>query len=461
MERQKNKAAKFSLFLFLLLAFSFLTFSASEQEQFIEVAKSVMPSIVNIRTKTLVKKTIVNPFDEFFYGDSTPREIEREGVSLGSGFVIEKDGLVITNNHVIKDASEIFVKFDSGKEYSAEILGKDPETDLALLKIISSNESFKPVFIADSDEIEVGQWAIAIGNPFGLNSTMTLGIISATGRSGYGLERYENYIQTDASINPGNSGGPLIDIYGNVIGVNTAIITNSGGSVGLGFALPINTVKKVSESIKKFGEVRRPMLGVRFEPTFDSKIAEMMGLDSPAGALIAEVFDESPAEISGLKRRDVILSINGRPIENYTQAVAIIGTYQPGEELTLKVYRKDGKLTGKERTVTVVLTTRDEDNLNPSTDLLGMKLRTLNEALRKKYNYPDVKQGIAVLEVDRKSQAARLGVTEGSLILEINNTEVQSVKELKEIYDKTDSGENVLLYIEKNDYGRYRLFKKE
>jgi Do/DeqQ family serine protease len=461
MERQKIKASKFSLLLLLLIVCSFPSFSKTDQEEFIEVAKAVMPSIVNIRTKTVVKQSVVNPFDEFFYGESSPRETEKEGASLGSGFVIDKDGLIMTNNHVIADAAEIYVKFDNGKEYLAEIMGKDPETDLAMLKIINTKEKFKPMHMANSDNVEVGQWAIAIGNPFGFNNTMTLGIISATGRSGYGLERYEDYIQTDASINPGNSGGPLIDIYGNVIGVNTWAWTSTGESNGVGFAIPINIVKKVAESIKKYGEVRRPMLGVRFQPDFDAKLAESMGLDSPNGALIAEVFDESPAEIIGLKKGDVILSINDRPIENYSQAVGIIGTYQPGEEITLKVFRKEGKNTGKERTVSVVLTSRDEDNLNPSSDLLGMKLRTLNEVLRNKYDLPDVKKGIAVLEVDRKSQAARLGITEGSLILEINNIEVQSVKELREVYDKISNGSNILLYIEKNDYGRYLLLKKD
>lgn len=461
MEKQKIKASKFSMLLLLLIVCSFPSFSKTDQEEFIDVAKAVMPSIVNIRTKTLVKRTVVNPFDQFFYGDNSGKEIEREGASLGSGFVMDEEGLIITNNHVITDATEIFVKFDTGKEYSAEVLGRDPETDIAILKIINTKDKFKPIQMADSDNIDVGQWAIAIGNPFGLNSTMTLGIISATGRSGYGLERYEDFIQTDAAINPGNSGGPLIDIYGKVIGVNTAIISNSGGSVGLGFAIPINIVKKVTESIKKYGEVRRPMLGVRFEPNFDAKMAESIGLDSPNGALIAEVTDESPAEVIGLKRGDVILSINGRPIENYSQAVAIIGTYQPGEEITLKIYRKEGNHTGKERTVTAVLASRDEENLNPSSDILGMKLRTLNETLRTKYGYPDIKKGIAVLEVDKKSQAARLGITEGSLILEINNTEVQSVRELKEVYDAIQNGNNVLLYIEKNDFGRYLLLKKE
>jgi serine protease Do len=414
---------------------------------------------VNIRTKTVITQTIINPFDQFFYGESNPRQIEREGASLGSGFVVDKSGVIITNNHVVKDATEVYVKFDNGKEYSAEVLGGDTMTDVAVLKIKDSEDEFKPVVMGDSDKLKRGQWAIAIGNPFGLNSTMTLGIISSTGRSGAGLEQFANYIQTDAAINPGNSGGPLIDIYGNVIGVNTAIISNSGGSIGLGFAIPINTVKKIAESIEKYGKVRRPLLGVRFEPNFNSKMAEAMGLETANGALIADVIDDSAAEDAGLKRRDVILAINGIEIKNYAQAVTLIGTYQPGDEIELEVYRKDGLREGKKRTVKAVLASREEMMLTQGTYMSGMKLATLEEQEKEKYGYDKSQSGVIILEVDQNSQAARVGIKEGDLILEINNAEVQSLKEFKEIYDSINNS-NVLLYILRNGYGGYYILNK-
>lgn len=446
---------KVTITLLFMTLVSLVSFSATDQEEFVKVAQNLMPSIVNIRTKTTVKQTVVDPFEQFFFGESAPRQIEREGSSLGSGFVISEDGEIVTNNHVIEGASEIFVKFDNKKEYEAEIVGKDPETDIALLKIINTKDKFKPVKFADSDFLKVGQWAIAIGNPYGLNNTMTLGIISAIGRSGYGIERIEDFIQTDASINPGNSGGPLIDIYGNVIGVNTAIISKTGGNTGIGFAIPSNIVKKVVESIQKYGEVRRPFMGVRFQPDFTSKMAESMGLKDGKGALIAEIVDESPAADAGLMRGDVITAINGRVIETYANAIAIISSFQPGEEISVTIFRK-----GKERNITLKLGSRSDESLNPSEAILGMQLRTLNEALRDKYKYSDTKEGVVVLNVDPSSQAARIGIKEGYLIVEINNTIVKSLKDLKQVYNAIDEGENVLLYIENKDFGRYILLKK-
>jgi Do/DeqQ family serine protease len=461
MKIKRAKVRNLSLLSLLFLLFSFSTYSLTDQEQFAKIAEDVMPSVVNIRTKTVVTQTVVDPFQQFFYGESQPRQVEREGASLGSGFVIDEKGVIVTNNHVIKDATEVYVKFDNGKEYSAKILGGDAFTDIAVLQIEDAKEKFKPVVMGDSDKLKVGYWAIAIGNPFGLNSSMTLGIISSTGRREAGLERFANYIQTDAPINPGNSGGPLINIDGKVVGVNTAIISNSGGSIGLGFAIPINMVKKIAVSIEKHGEVIRPLLGVRFEPNFDSKMSETMGLEVPTGALIAEVIDDSPAQKAGLKRRDIILSIDGKEIRNYAQAVSMVGAYQPGDELELRVYRKEGLRAGKERVVKAVLASRDDTVLaQQGTFILGMKLQTLDKDLREKYKHNKKLSGVAIVEVDRSSQAAKQGLKEGDLILEINNTEIKSLKEFKEIYEKSEDKSNVLLYIIRNGFGGYYILNK-
>lgn len=461
MKSLHSNARVLSLLVLIFIFSSLSTFSLTDQEQFANVAERVIPSIVNIRTKTKVTQSVINPFDQFFYGDRNPREIEREGSSLGSGFVIDKEGLIITNNHVIQNATEIYVKFDNGKEYSAEIVGRDPQTDVAVIKIINTNDKFTPVDMGDSDKIKVGHWAIAIGNPFGLNSTMTLGIISATGRGSANLQGYADYIQTDASINPGNSGGPLIDIYGNVIGVNTAIISNSGGNIGLGFAIPINTVKRIANSIREYGEVKRPLLGVRFEPNFDSSMAKAMGLESSNGALIAEVIEDSPAEKAELKRRDVILAIDGKEIKNYAQAVAIIGTYQPGEKIKLTVYRKEGLGKGKKRSVTAILTARDGYLSTHKNSYFGMKLATLDNDAKEKYGYSKRQSGVVILEVNPNSQIARNGIKEGDLILEINNIEIKSFNEFKEIYDKAAPNSDILLYMVRDGYGGYHIMKKE
>ena len=297
------------------IGFAPQTFAKEFPSSFADLAERLMPSVVSIATTTTVL-TNTNPFPGFQFPPGSPFEDmfkefgtpqKRKSAALGSGFIIDKKGIVITNNHVIQNAEDIVVKVDGDKEFKAKIIGADPLSDIAVLQIISK-ETFKPVKFGDSDKARIGDWVIAIGNPLGLGGTVTSGIISARNRS-IGLSRYEDYIQTDASINSGNSGGPLFDMNGDVIGINTAIL-GKGGSIGIGFSIPSNSAKKVIDQLIEFGETKRGWLGVRIQIVTD-EIAEVENLDKPRGALVASVAEKSPSDKAGIKSGDIILEFNG------------------------------------------------------------------------------------------------------------------------------------------------------
>ncbi len=313
--------------------------AAETQDAFVQVHKNTKDSIVNIRTRKTVVVNTYNPLEELLFGNSGNREERRESGSLGSGFVVSEDGYIITNNHVIDGADEVYVKFSDGKEYLTKLVGTSPEVDIAVLKIEESDGKFKPLEFADSDSIEIGQWSIAFGNPMGLNDSMTVGIVSAAGRSSLGIEEIENFIQTDAAINQGNSGGPLIDINGKVIGVNTAIYSSTGGSVGLGFAIPSNLVVAVKDSLISTGTFEKPYIGVYLE-NLDSEKVQQFGLKSSNGVFIARVVENGPADHAGLQANDVVIAVNNK---NVTSAGAFIGEMaakKTGQEVTLKIIRK-------------------------------------------------------------------------------------------------------------------------
>lgn len=312
------------------------------QDAFTKVYKSAHESIVNIRTKTTVTVNSYNPLEELLFGRSGRQE-KRESGSLGSGFVISSDGYIITNNHVIDGADEIYVKFSNGKEYKTKLVGTSPEVDIAVLKI-EANETFKPLEFADSDKIEIGQWSIAFGNPMGLNDSMTVGIVSAAGRSSLGIEEIENFIQTDAAINQGNSGGPLIDITGKVIGVNTAIYSTTGGSVGLGFAIPSNLVMAVKDSLISTGSFQKPYLGVYLENLTPEHV-EKLKLNSTNGVLIAKVANNSPASQGGLKENDVIIAVDNKNITSAGALVGELAAKKVGQNINLKVIRNSQEIS--------------------------------------------------------------------------------------------------------------------
>ena len=306
------------------------------QGAFINVYKGAKDSIVNIRTKKTVVVNTYNPLEELLFGSSGGQE-KRESGSLGSGFVVSEDGYIVTNNHVVNNADEIYVKFTDGREYLTKLVGTSPEVDIAILKIESS-EKFKPLEFADSDKIQIGQWSIAFGNPLGLNDSMTVGIISAAGRSSLGIEEIENFIQTDAAINQGNSGGPLVDINGKVIGVNTAILSNSGGSVGLGFAIPSNLISVVKDSIISTGKFERPYVGLYLD-NLDSQKIKNLNIKSGNGVYIAQVVPGSPAEKAGLKANDVIIGVNDKPVNSAGSFIGELAAKKIGQTVNLQIIR--------------------------------------------------------------------------------------------------------------------------
>lgn len=322
------------------------------ENPFIRVAELVTPSVVNISTVTTGKgrapTELFRPFgndpyfrdffDRFFEG--MPRR--RRQASLGSGVIIDKSGLILTNNHVVKDADEITVKFANKQEVKGKVVGTDPKTDLAVIRV-SAKEDLPVAILGNSDTLHVGEWAIAIGNPFGLDHTLTVGVISATGRSEVGIAAYENFIQTDASINPGNSGGPLLNVRGEVIGINTAIVASGQG---IGFAIPVNMARKVMEDLVKKGKVTRGWLGVGIQP-LTPELAKSFGVSADEGILVNQVMPKSPAEAAGLKIGDVILSVDGKPMKDARQLQRLIGEAEIGRTIEIVVLREKAKRTLK------------------------------------------------------------------------------------------------------------------
>ena len=321
--------------------------AAQTQDAFAGVHNSGKDPIVNIRTKKTVTVNTYNPLEELLYGRSGGQE-KRESGSLGSGFVVSKDGYVVTNNHVIDGADEIYVKFSNGREYRTKLVGTSPEVDIAVLKI-DSNETFKPLEFANSDQVQIGQWSIAFGNPLGLNDSMTVGIVSAAGRSSLGIEEIENFIQTDAAINQGNSGGPLIDITGKVIGVNTAIYSQSGGSVGIGFAIPANLVTTVKDSIIATGKFEKPYIGI-YLGNLDADKVKALNLKSSNGVFIAGTVPNGPAAAAGITKNDIITAVDGKEVNSAGAFVGEIAAKKVGQSVKLTISRN-----GKTSEVSVTL----------------------------------------------------------------------------------------------------------
>ena len=309
----------------------------SAQNAFAAVYEKAKDSIVNIRTKKTIVVETYNPLEAFLFGTSGRRQQRRESGSLGSGFIISSDGYMMTNNHVIDGADEIYVKLSDGHEYLAKLVGTSPEVDIAILKV-NTNRTFKPLKFANSDNIKIGHWAIAFGNPLGLNSSMTVGVVGASGRSSLGIEQVENFIQTDAAINQGNSGGPLIDINGKVIGVNTAILSTSGGSVGLGFAIPSNLASVVKDSIIATGKFEKPYIGVYLN-NLDSDKIKVLNIKSTNGVLIAKVIPNGPASRAGIQTNDVVVAVNGKPVNSAGAFIGELAAKKIGETVELSIIR--------------------------------------------------------------------------------------------------------------------------
>jgi serine protease Do len=371
------------------------------------------------------------PFWEFFekFFPEMPRE--RTQRSLGTGFIIDPKGLVITNEHVVKNADKIKVKMagQDGKEFTATVKGRDPLTDIALLQI-DSKGPFPYLSLGDSDKIRVGDWVVAIGNPFGLGHTVTQGIISAKGRI-IGAGRYDNFLQTDAAINPGNSGGPLLNLEGQVVGINTAIVATGQG---IGFAIPANMVKSIIEQLETKGKVVRGMLGVQVQ-VVTPEIAKAFGMSEPRGALVAEVHPGSPAEKSGVKREDIIIEYNGTPIHEMNELPRLVAATPPGTKATIKVLRN-----GKEITLPITITELKEENLGKEAgeqrneeNAIGLVVEDLDSRLARRYDLGGDAKGVIVVEVMSGSSAADAGFRQGDIILEFNGKTVPDTKTFKKM----------------------------
>lgn len=417
------------------------------------IVKRAQPAVVNISTVKTIKEGPVfryffgpfeenNPFKDFFerfFGNMPQQELKQK--SLGSGFIIDKSGYILTNNHVIENADEITVRLLNHKKYKAEIVGRDPKTDVALLKI-NSHRPLPTVTLGDSDALQVGDWVIAIGNPFGLGHTVTVGIISAKGRV-IGRGPYDNFLQTDAAINPGNSGGPLINLKGEVVGINTAIIAQAQG---IGFAIPINMAKRVVKQLKKYHRVIRGWLGVMIQEV-TPQLAQALGLKEAQGALVADVTPNSPADKAGIKRGDVIIEYNGHHIEEMEDLPRLVATTPVGEKATIKVWR-NGRIVTLTATIAELKEEKSMAETVPSQKDLGIGVADISPRLAARLG---IDKGVIVTRVRPGSPAGEAGLRRGDVIVEINRQVVNNVRDYYKYIRKAKPGDTLLFLIKREE----------
>ena len=431
-------------------------------ESFAELAQQVSDSVVNITTRTSVAASARDgapmipkgsPFEDFFRdfmdrNGQEPEQRQRRGAALGSGFVISEDGYIVTNNHVIEGADEITVEFYSGKELPAEVIGTDPNTDIALLKV-TSDDPLPFVPFGDSGEAHVGDWVMAMGNPLGQGFSVSAGIVSARGRALSGS--YDDYIQTDAAINKGNSGGPLFNMDGQVIGVNTAILSPNGGSIGIGFAMSSDVVMPVVEQLKEFGETRRGWLGVRIQNVTD-ELADALGLELAEGALVTDV-PEGPAAEAGMKSGDVIVNFDGHEVTDTRELVRNVGATTVGKTVPVTVFR-DGKMEelevtlGRRETSEAIPASANANEPVAPSEFLGMEVTGLNEELRAQLDLPEDTSGLVVTDIDEDSAAFDKGLRRGDVITEAGQEKVAELSDLTDAVDGArDAGRTSLLLL--------------
>jgi serine protease Do len=410
-----------------------------------DVAERAVPSVVSISATRVVRAPAMDPFLEQFFGQGRgpgmrgmPREQEQQG--LGSGVVVTRDGVVLTNNHVVEQADEVQVTLSDGRKFDAKVLGTDPQSDLAVLRIQGKVPAdLTPIEFGDSSALRLGDVVLAIGNPFGVGQTVTMGIVSAKGRTGMGIVDYEDFIQTDAAINPGNSGGALINLRGELVGINTAILSRSGGYQGIGFAIPATMAKPIMASLLNDGKVARGWLGIAIQ-TVDTNLASAMGLESAQGVLVSDVTPDTPAAKAGLKRGDVIVALDGKPMNDSSQLRNTVAAKAPGSTIALDIVRD-----GKKQRMNVALGTlpgnqigKSEAEIGAHEGLLsGVTVANLTPQLRTRFEVPEqVKSGVLVTSVEPGSRAARVGLRPGDVILEFNRKAVDSVSALEALNDK-------------------------
>ncbi len=425
---------------------------------FSQLAKDVSPSVVNVSTVKVLKgkgRGMVpfggpfgqnDPFKDFFerfFGDQLPKQFRQQ--SLGTGFIIDKEGYILTNNHVVDQTDEIKVKLADEKEYTAKMVGRDSKTDLALIKI-DSDKPLHALPLGDSDKLEVGDWVVAIGNPFGLGNTVTAGIVSAKYRK-IGASSYDNFIQTDASINPGNSGGPLLNMAGEVIGINTAIFSQSGGSIGIGFAIPVNMAKDLIPQLKE-GKVVRGWLGVMIQK-ITPELKEKLKLQTEKGALVADVTSGGPAEKAGIKRGDVIVAFDGKEIQEMNELPFVVASTGVGKTVEVKAVRKGETKAFKVK----VGELKDEAGEGESAEAepaLGMTVEDLSAEMASDLGISD-KQGVVITTVERGSVAADAGIRAGDLVLEVDQAKIEDKAQFMKKIRSYKPGDTVLFLLKRQN----------
>ncbi len=460
--------SKFKLYFttfIILFALQAQSLSQSVPASFADLAERLMPSVVNISTTTTITTQSNpfpfqfppgSPFEDMFKEFGAPQE--RQSSALGSGFIIDEEGIVVTNNHVISDAEDIIVRVNGDKEFKAKVIGADPLSDIAVLKL-ETKEKFKPVQFGNSDKARIGDWVIAIGNPFGLGGTVTSGIISARNRS-IGLSRYEDYIQTDASINSGNSGGPLFDMNGDVIGINTAILGRNG-SIGIGFSIPSNSAKIVIDQLIEFGETKRGWLGVRIQDV-TKEIAEIEKLDEARGALVASVAPNSPSDKAGVKAGDIILEFNGEKIQEMKELPIIVARTEVGKKVKVKLWRNKKEII---KTITLGRLETSEDfkvaeKNKPIEEIeiknLKISVREINNDDIKSRNLPNQTNGLIVTKIDENSPLIN-SVEINSIILEAQKKKIRNAKDLDQVVKQVlKSNQKTILLVIYNSQNQRR-----
>lgn len=468
---KKMLLAVFVMFFVLLaplLSYSSWPFSGGSQApaSFADLAEKVRKSVVNIATTQVIKDHPLQPFfspdspfrdffgDEFFkrfFGDMPKQTFKTH--SLGSGFVISSEGYILTNNHVVEKAQEIRIKLESGKEYEAKVVGRDPKTDLALIQVKPDKDFPEPAVLGDSNSIRVGDWVIAVGNPFGLGHTVTAGIISARGRV-IGAGPYDDFLQTDAAINPGNSGGPLFNMKGEVIGINTAIVARGQG---IGFAIPINMAKELLPQLKK-GKIVRGWMGVMIQDV-TPEIAKSFGLESSKGALVADVIPGGPADKAGIQRGDIITKYNGNEVEDYHAFSRMVAATQPGTKAKIELIREK-----QVKTLEVTVGTMPEEGEKVSSrepsdgDKVkgwGISVQNLTPDTARQFGWKETETGVVVVGIEDGSPAEESKLKPGDLIKEVNRRKIQNVRDFKQAVDSANKSENLLLLVKRGSHTFY------
>ena len=421
-------------------------------ESFAELIKKAGPSVVNIIAVKVMRTPdqggspfgMEDPLRDFFeryFGGRMPQEYHQN--ALGTGFIIDKEGFILTNNHVVEQTEELKVRLSDEKEFQAQIVGRDPKTDLALIKI-DADKPLVPLALGDSDSLEVGDWVVAIGNPFGLGNTVTAGIVSAKYRQ-IGGGPYDNFIQTDASINPGNSGGPLLNLDGEAIGVNSAIFSQSGGNIGIGFAIPINMAKQLLPQLRE-GKVRRSWLGVMIQditPELNAKL----GLGADEGALVSDVVSGGPAEKAGIKRGDVILQFDGKPIRSSRDLPFVVASTPIGKTVTVEVMRESQRMNLQVKTEEL----KEEAEAAPSQEAppkLGIQVQEITPEMAKNYGLSRT-SGVIVVQVAPGSPAEEAGLAPGDIIVEIDKKPVGNLETLNRLLAGVKQGDTILFLIDR------------